>query len=170
MADLFSASYFSTYDNAGTGIVKAGSNNKKLIGDGASGVGPYTRFGTRQLTAISVTSAAVNFTTTPAASGSNLSLAVNALQGFGEVFYVGKPTASGSNVFVALIALNTANAGGQGAGAFGGTADSTNIEKLDESDNAATFESIETVVSLALGQAVTDITVGSVELTGLTFA
>lgn len=170
MADLFAASYFSTYNNAGSGVAKAGDNNKKLLGDGASGVGPYTRFGTRQLTAISVTSTAVDFTTTPAASGSNLSKAVNALQGFGEIFYVGKPTASGSNTFIALIALNTANAGGQGAAGFGGTNDATNVEKLDESDSAATFESIETVVSLALGQAVTDVTVAAVELTGATFA
>jgi hypothetical protein len=81
-----------------------GVNALKLLGDGAAGVGPYTRFGTRQLQAISVTSSAYNLTTTPAASNSNIFKAVNALQVSAEVFYVGKPTASGSNVFVAIIA------------------------------------------------------------------
>ena len=151
MADIYAV-------NPGTGAL--GGNGRKLLVDGASGVGPYTRFGTRQLAAIKITSTAVDFTTTPTASGSNLSLAVNALQGFGEIAYIGKPTASGSNTFVAILSADTLNAGGRGADAFGGTADTGNT----------TYESLETVISLALGQAVTDVTVTAVELTGLTFA
>jgi hypothetical protein len=84
-----------------------GTNARKLLGDGAAGVGPYTRFGTRQLQAIQITSSAYDFTTTPAAANSNMFKAVNALQVSGEVFYVGKPTASGSNNFVAIVASNT---------------------------------------------------------------
>lgn len=151
MADIYAV-------NPGTGAL--GGNGRKLIGDGAAGVGPYTRFGTRQLVAIKVVSTAVDFTTTPAASGSNLSLAVNALQGFGEIAYIGKPTASGANQFVAILSADTLNAGGRGADVFGGTADTANTS----------YESLETVLSLALGQAVTDVTVTEVVLTGLTFA
>ena len=48
-----------------------GTNALKLVGDGASGVGPYTKFGTVILTAVKVTSSSVDFTTTPAAANSN---------------------------------------------------------------------------------------------------
>jgi hypothetical protein len=51
-------------------------NARKLLGDGASGVGPYTRFGTPQLQAIKIVSATINFTTTPAAANSNMFKAV----------------------------------------------------------------------------------------------
>lgn len=161
MADLLSANYYATYDNAGSGVAKAGDNNYKLLGDGASGVGPYTRFGTRRLQAIKIVSSAVDETTTPAVQASNLQKIINALQGFGEVYYVGIPA---SNFITALVAFDTINAGGQGAAAFGGTNDATSI------DASPSFESIETVVSLALGQAVTDVTVTAVTLTGGTFA
>lgn len=137
-----------------------GGNARKLLGDGAAGVGPYTRFGTAQLTGLKIVSTAVDFTTTPAAANSNMSKAVNALQGFAEIYYIGAPTASGANQFVAIVNSNTVTRGGRGADAFGGTADT----------GETTFENIETVMSLALGQAVTDVTVTEVSLTGLTFA
>ena len=161
MADLYAASYYSTYDNTGTGTVKAGDNNKKLLGDGASGVGPYTRFGTPRLQAVKIVSAAVNETTTPAAQASNMQKIVDTLQMFGEVYYVGVPA---SDFVTALVAFNTLNAGGQGAAGYGGTSDATSI------DASPSFESVETAMSLALGQAVSDVTITAVTLTGGTFA
>lgn len=161
MADLYAASYYSTYSNAGAGVAKAGDNNKKLLGDGASGVGPYTRFGTRQLQAVKIVSSAVDETATPAAQASAMQKIVDALQMFGEVYYVGVPAA---NFVTALVAFDTLNAGGQGAATFGGTNDATSI------DASPSFESVETVMSLALGQAVSDVTITAVTLTGGTFA
>lgn len=155
MADLYTR--VETVSNAGATVATYGANALKLVGDGAAGVGPYTRFGTRQIQAIKIVSAAVDETTTPAIQASNLQKIVNALQGFGEVYYVGVPAA---NFIVAHMALDTMNAGGQGADLFGGTADTGNT----------TYESMETVISLALGQAVTDVTVTSVTLTGGTYA
>jgi hypothetical protein len=155
MADLYTR--VETVSNAGVTVATYGANALKLVGDGAAGVGPYTRFGTRQIQAIKIVSAAVDETTTPAIQASNLQKIVNALQGFGEVYYVGVP---GANFIVAHMALDTMNAGGQGADLFGGTADTGNT----------TYESMETVISLALGQAVTDVTVTSVTLTGGTYA
>ena len=122
-----------------------GTNALKLVGDGAAGVGPYTRFGTRQLAAISVTSSAYDFTTTPAASNSNLYKAVNALGVSVELFYVGKPTASGSNVFVAIIASGT------------------------ENDGAGTWTTAEANILAALGGS-GSVIISNVTLTGLTFA
>ena len=64
-------------------------NARTLIGDGALGAGPYTRFGTRQLQAIKVISATVDFSSTanyvdgsgvPVANG-DFAKAVNARQG-----------------------------------------------------------------------------------------
>ena len=49
-----------------------GSNALKTLGDGASGVGPYTRFGTPQLTAIQVTTSALNESTSPATANSTI--------------------------------------------------------------------------------------------------
>ena len=127
-----------------------GVNAIKLLGDGAAGVGPYTRFGTRQLQAISVTSSAYDLTTTPAASNSNIFKAVNALQVSAEVFYVGKPTASGSNVFVAIIASNTEQDG-------------------NSTTNDGTWTTAEANILAALGGS-GSVTIAAVELTGLTFA
>jgi len=127
-----------------------GTNALKLVGDGAGGIGPYTRFGTRQLAAISVTSSAYDFTTTPAASNSNLYKAVNALGGSVELFYVGKPTASGSNVFVAIIASGTENDG-------------------TSTTNDGTWTTAEANILAALGGS-GSVTIAAVSLTGLTFA
>lgn len=127
-----------------------GTNALKLLGDGTAGVGPYTRFGTRQLAAIKVVSSAYDFTTTPAASNSNMFKAVNALQVSAELFYVGKPTASGANQFVAIIASNTENDG-------------------NSTTNDASWTTAETNILAALGGS-GSVTITAVELTGLTFA
>ncbi len=163
MADLTAAgSYFPIYDNTGTGVdaSKLGANNYKMLGDGAAGVGPYTRFSTRKLAAIKVATSAVDETTTPTVTQSYLQKIVNVLQGFGEVVYVGKPHATDG--FVALVSEDTLNAGGAGAGAFSGTADTSGI------DASPTFENIEAQIDLALGGGTAVVT--AVTLTGLTFA
>ena len=148
-----------TTDNAGAEITasRVGANNFKLLGDGAAGIGPYTRFGTPQLTALKIVSAAVDETTTPEITNSNLQKVINALQSHAEVYYVGIPAAG---FITALVASNTVSRGGRGADLFGGTADA----------GETTFENLETIVSLALGQAVTDVTITEVVLTGGTFA
>ncbi len=149
MADLYG-------DAIGGGVTGNIDNNaRKLLGDGASGVGPYTRFGTPQLQAIKVVSATVDFTTTPSASNSNLYKAVTALQSHSEIYYVGIPTASGANQFVALVHLNKTDAG-DGFGA--------------SSSADGSYENIEDAIGAALGAAENDVTVTNVALTGLTFA
>jgi|LauGreDrversion4_2_1035121.scaffolds.fasta_scaffold165885_2 hypothetical protein len=130
-----------------------GGNAKKVLGDGASGVGPYTSFGTPVLTAIKVVSATINFTTTPTIANSNMYKAVAGLQSRAEIYYVGKPTASGANQFVALI---HAEDSGDGYGA------STSFD--------GSYENIEDAIGAALGVAENDITVTEISLTGLTFA
>lgn len=131
------------------------SNARKLLGDGTAGVGPYTSFGTPKLQAIKVVSATIDFTTTPTAAGSNLAKAVFALQGLAEIYYVGKPTASGANQFVALVNINKTDSGN--GYAVSGSADGS-------------YENIEDVIGAALGVAENDITITDVALTGLTFA
>ena len=157
MADLTTVAQI--YDNSGNEITAArvGANNYKLLGDGASGIGPYTRFGTPALTALKIVSTAVNETTTPTITFSNLQKIVNALQSHAEIFYVGIPA---SDFVTVLVNSNTVSRGGRGADLFGGTADT----------GETTFENLETIVSLALGQAVTDVTITEVVLTGGTFA
>ncbi len=146
MADLFA------YDVAnGTSIT---TNARKLLGDGTSGVGPYTRFGTPQLQALKIISATVNFSTTPSAANSNLYKAVTALQDLAEVYYVGIPgnTATG---FVALVHLNkTDTSDGYGSSSTIGTS----------------YENIEDAIRAALSTAEDDVTVTEVALSGLTFA
>ena len=160
MADL--TSFAQTYSNAGAAITASylPANNYKLLGDGAAGIGPYTRFGTRQLTALQVVSATLDFTTTPTISNSLLSKAVAGLiAGGAEVFYIGKPHAS-TQGFIALVALDTANPGGRGADSIGGTADTGNT----------TYETLEESVSLRAKGANGDITITEMVLTGTTFA
>jgi hypothetical protein len=132
-----------------------GANTRKVLGDGAAGIGPYTGFGTPKLQAIKVVSATINFTTTPTASDSNLSKAVRGLQNLAEIYYVGKPTASGANQFVALINANKADSG-DGFGA------STSFD--------GSYENLEDEIGAQLGVAENDITITEVSLTGLTFA
>lgn len=144
MADLYSSTLA-----GGSGTV--GANAKKLLGSGASGVGPYNLFGNPTLQALKVVSATINFTTTPAAADSNLAKAVSGVQGAAEIYYIGKPTASGANQFIVLVNANTVNAGNANA-------------------NDASYEDLEDLVGAALGVAEDDITITAVELTGLTFA
>jgi hypothetical protein len=147
MADLFA------YDLANSTSIT--TNAKKLLGDGTAGVGPYTGFGTPKLQAIKVISATINFTTTPTISNSNLAKAVFALQGLAEIYYVGIPTASGANQFIALVNLNKTDSGDGYA----------NANELGTS-----YENIEDAIGAALGTAENDVTVTNVTLTGLTFA
>jgi hypothetical protein len=132
-----------------------GANSRKLLGDGAAGVGPYTSFGTPKLQAIKVISATINFTTTPTITNSNLAKAVFALQGLAEIYYVGIPTASGANQFIALVNVNKTDIG-DGYATYG-------------SDDGS-YENIEDAIGAALGTAENDVTVTNVALTGLTFA
>jgi hypothetical protein len=148
MADLYNV------DATGLSGIKVDANARRLLGDGASGVGPYTRFGTPQLQAIKVISATINFTTTPAIVNSNLSKAVTALQSLAEVYYVGIPTASGANQFIALVHLNKTDAG-DGFGA--------------SSSADGSYENIEDAIRVALGTAENDVTITNSTLTGLTF-
>ena len=148
MADLYNV------DATGLSGIKVDANARRLLGDGTSGVGPYTRFGTPQLQAIKVISATKNFTTTPAAVNSDLSKAVRALQDLAEVYYVGVPTASGANQFIALVHLNKTDAG-DGFGA--------------SSSADGSYENIEDAIRVALGTAENDVTITNSTLTGLTF-
>ena len=135
-------------------------NTKKLLGDGAAGVGPYTRFGTPQLTAIKIVSATLDFTTTPNIANSILSKVIRGVQAAGvDIFYVGKPHASTDGV-VMLVTSNTLPRGGRGADLLGGTADT----------GETTFENLEETISLAAKGANADITVTEVVLTGVGFA
>lgn len=130
------------------------TNARRLIGDGTAGIGPYTRFGTPQLQAIKVVSSAYDFTTTPTIANSILSKAVRALQGMAEIYYVGIPTASGANQFVALVNVEK-NDSGNGYGA------STSMD--------GTYTNMEAVILAALGGS-GSVTITEVALTGLTFA
>lgn len=149
MADLYSVA---------TGLAgnyaTIGGNAKKLLGDGTAGVGPYTRFGTPQLQAIKIISATINFTTTPTIVDSNLSKAVRALQELAEVYYVGVPTASGANQFIAMVNLNKTDSG-DGFGA--------------SSSPDGSYENLEDAICAALGTAENDVTITNSTLTGLTF-
>ena len=147
MADLYGVAA------AGTSV-NVDANARKLLGDGASGVGPYTSFGTPTLVALKIVSATINFTTTPTAANSNMSKAVAGLQSRAEVYYVGVPTASGANQFVALVHNEDANDGYGASSTFAGTS----------------YENLEDAVRAALGTAEDDITITVVTLGGLTFA
>jgi hypothetical protein len=146
MADL--------YGSTATGTsVNVDANARKLLGDGAAGVGPYTSFGTPTLVALKIVSTSINFTTTPTTANSNMAKAVAGLQSRAEVYYVGKPTASGANQFVALVHSEDS---GDGYGA------STNMD--------GSYENLEDAVGAALGVSENDITITEIVLTGLTFA
>jgi hypothetical protein len=140
---------------AGGLSVNIDANARKLLGDGTAGIGPYTSFGTPKLQAIKIVSASVNFTTTPTAANSNMYKAVTALQGLAEVYYVGIPTTSGGNQFVALVHMNKTDSGdGYGTSAsFDGS-----------------YDNIEEEISKAITGSDGDVTVTEVALTGLAFA
>ena len=130
------------------------ANARRLLGDGSAGVGPYTRFGTPQLQALKIVSATINFTTTPTVANSNIYKAVTALQSLAEVYYVGIPTASGANQFIAMVHLNKTDAG-DGFGA--------------SSSADGSYENIEDAIRAALGTAENDVTITNSTLTGLSF-
>ena len=146
MADLYGVAA------AGTSV-NVDANARKLLGDGAAGIGPYTSFGTPTLVALKIVSASVNFTTTPEAANSNLSKAVTGLQSRAEVYYVGKP-ATGPNQFVALIHGEDSNDGYGASSTFAGTS----------------YENLEDAIGAALGTSENDITITVVALGGLIFA
>ena len=146
MADLYGVAA------AGTSV-NVDANARKLLGDGASGVGPYTSFGTPTLVALKIVSATINFTTTPTIPNSNMSKAVTGLQSRAEVYYVGIPTASGANQFVALVHGEDSNDGYGASSTFAGG-----------------YENLEDAIGAALGVSENDITITEVALTGLTFA
>jgi hypothetical protein len=133
--------------------VNVDANARKLLGDGASGIGPYTSFGTPTLVALKIVSASINFTTTPEVVNSNMYKAVTGLQNRAEVYYVGKPTASGANQFVALVHGEDSNDGYGASSTFAGG-----------------YENLEDAIGAALGVAEDDITITEVSLGGLTFA
>ena len=147
MADLYGVAA------AGTSV-NVDANAIKLLGDGASGVGPYTSFGTPKLQAIKVISATINFTTSPASANSNMAKAITGLQSLAEVYYVGVPTATGANQFIALVNLNKTDSGDGYA----------NANELGTS-----YENIEDAIGAALGAAENDITITNSTLTGLSF-
>ena len=158
MADFTGGSVASGAGVAGS--VQLAANFTKTLGDGASGIGPYTRFGTPQLTAIKIVSATLDFTTTPNIANSILSKVIRGVQAAGvDIFYVGKPHASTDGV-VMLVTSNTLPRGGRGADLLGGTADT----------GETTFENLEETISLAAKGANADITVTEVVLTGVGFA
>ena len=138
-----------------TGNVDA--NARKILGDGASGVGPYTRFGTPQLQAVKVVSSDYDFTTTPTIANSIMSKAIRGLQQLGEIYYVGVPGASAANQFVALINLNnTFNGATQGSSSTEASADGS-------------YTAVEADILAELGGAGT-VTITNVTLTELAFA
>jgi hypothetical protein len=147
MADLYGTTATGT-------LVNVDANARKLVGDGSSGVGPYTRFGTPQLQAIKIVSATVNFSTSYSAANSNFEKVVLALQDYAEVYYVGIPgnTATGFTALVNVTKTDTGN----GFGA------STSFD--------GSYENMEDGLRAAIGTAEDDVTVTNVTLTGLTFA
>ena len=148
MADLYG-------DAIGGGVTgNIDANARRLLGDGADGVGPYTIFGTPQLDALKIISATINFTTTPTVPNSNLHKAVTALQNLAEVYYVGIPTASGANQFIAMVHINKTDAG-DGFGA--------------SSSADGTYDNLEEVISIAITGTDGDVTITNSTLTGLSF-
>lgn len=129
------------------GGTTVGANSLKLVGDGASGVGPYTRFGTPQLQAIKVISSQ-NYSTSYSSANSEFAQAVAVLQTFGEVYYVGIPGNAAAG-FVALVNFNTLNSG-------------------DENTSDESFDDLEDALDAASGQSDTAVT--KIALTGVTWA
>jgi hypothetical protein len=105
------------------------------------------------LVALKIVSATIDFTTTPEVVNSNMYKAVTGLQNRAEVYYVGKPTASGANQFVALVHGEDSNDGYGASSTFAGG-----------------YENLEDAIRAALGTSEDDITITEVALGGLTFA
>lgn len=130
-------------------------NARRILGDGTSGAGPFTRFGARELQAIKVVSATINFATTYTNPGSNFYKAINAIQERAEIFYVGIPQ-NLANGFVALISKGNSDAG-------------DNYGSSSTADGS--YDNLEEYIDKAVnGSDTGDITITNVTLTGLTFA
>lgn len=157
MADLYG-------DTIGGGsAILVDAHARTLKGDGALGAGPYTSFGTRQLQAIKVVSATVDFSSTSNyVDGSGVPIvngafykAVNALMERAEVYYVGIPgnTATGFTALISSVNSDSGDAYGASSSADG------------------TYDNLEEVVDVAVnGSDSGDITISNVTLSGLTFA
>lgn len=132
-----------------------GANSRKVLGDGTSGAGPFTRFGTRQLQAIKVVSATVNFSTGYTATNSNFSKAIRAIQDRAEVFYAGIPGNTATGFTVLISSVNSDSGDGYGAA----------------STDDGTYDNLEEAVDVAVnGSDTGNITITNITLTGLTFA
>lgn len=132
-----------------------GANSRKVLGDGTSGAGPFTRFGTRQLQAIKVVSATVNFSTSYSATNSNFSKAIRVIQDRAEVFYAGIPGNTATGFTVLISSVNSDSGDGYGAA----------------SADDGTYDNLEEAVDVAVnGSDTGNITITNITLTGLTFA
>lgn len=114
MADLTTTgTYFPIYDNTGVGVgrAKLGANNYKVV--------ETNKMGTRDIvylqvaaveagSAVDFTKAVLTGTGVYTDNGSLMQKAINALQGFAEIYFVGIPTAA---VFTVVVAVDTANSG-----------------------------------------------------------
>jgi hypothetical protein len=132
-----------------------GANSRKIFGDGSAGAGPFTRFGTRQLQAIKVVSATINFSTSYTATNSNFSKAIRAIQDRAEVFYAGIPGNTATGFTVLISSVNSDSGDGYGAA----------------SADDGTYDNLEEAIDIAVnGSDTGNITVTNITLTGLTFA
>jgi hypothetical protein len=113
MADLYTA--VATVSNAGATVATVGSNARRAVVSYPSNynstliaANPYTQFGTRELVLLKAT--ANGGTPFAAASlddaGSDYAAAINAIQGFGELFHVQRVS---DTVIAFLIAADTVN-------------------------------------------------------------
>jgi hypothetical protein len=112
MADIYTVAQ--AYNNAGAEITaaRAGANAKRAVvyypGTAVAGANPYSQFGTRQLTLLKATAGSG----TPFAAGtlddadSDYFEAINAIQSFGELFYVARVS---DTVIAFMIAEDTRN-------------------------------------------------------------
>jgi hypothetical protein len=142
-------------DATGLNGIKIDANARKLVGDGASGVGPYTRFGTPTLQAIKVVSSTINFSTTYTATNSNYAKAIAAIQERAEIYYAGIPGNTGTGFTVLINVANSDAGDGYGA----------------SSAADGTYDNLEERVDVAVnGSDTGDITITNVVLSGLTFA
>lgn len=149
MADLYSTA--ATVTNAGATAVTVGENARKIE------VG--AQLGTRELQFLEIAAvednSAVDFTKADLAetgsyldAGSLMSKAVNALQGFGEVYIVGTPSAT---EFVVALATDTLN----GA-------------EVDSNVDAETYGAMEAAIdsAIGIGTGTHSVTVTPLALTG----
>jgi hypothetical protein len=147
MADLYGVTAIGT-------SVTIDANARKLVGDGASGVGPYSRFGTRQLQAVTVVSASVDFSIDYSTPNSDFAKAVAAIQSRAEIYYVGIPGDTATGFTVLLGSVNSDSGDGYGTG----------------SSPDGSYDNLEELIDVAVnGSDTDDITITEVALTGLTF-